>query len=56
MKIKQFCCCAKLETGGIVVGIFGLITNLLMIAFMFFPLEGQGIPSEVFNDQQLLSI
>lgn len=44
MSADKFCWCGKLETGGIVVGIVGLVTNVLFIVWVLsFTLEEENV-------------
>lgn len=51
MTVEKFCGCGKLETGGMVVGILGLIAYASLIV-LFFPLILKGYPGPV-NDEQI---
>lgn len=51
MAIDKFCFCGKLPTGGMVIGILGLIGNLLLL-FLFIPFLLQGIESGAFQDKR----
>lgn len=48
MTIDKFCGCAKVETGGLVVGLGGILTNALLI-YIIFPIVLEQYQSDVFG-------